>query len=174
MKLNVSDLVISNKQLEFLAMCAEVVTATRAPLPVERANDDDDDGVGDRREQPERVAQVLKGIALGSALAHGRLQVEDYDLAQVLHIALSSGVPRRQRVLRALLDLGGKATSTEIEDVSGMSRPVVLRGIGELKRLGVVTATAYTGNQATHVELVEWVRPLVNAPRLPGHQGGKS
>ncbi len=55
---------------------------------------------------------ILKNIAIGSALIHGRTHVNDYDLAQVRHIALSSGTPERRPLWASIRDTLSKNPKT--------------------------------------------------------------
>jgi hypothetical protein len=119
-------------------------------------------------EHPERVLGMLKNIAIGSALVHGRRAVNAYDLAQVGHIALSSGVGGRQRVLRALLAAGGAATTAHIERLAGMSTPTALKYMKELAAVGLATFTESQGTTPTRIELLSEYGDLCGAP-LPAH-----
>jgi hypothetical protein len=106
---------------------------------------------------------MLKHIAIGSALIHGRLEVNDEDLSLVRHIAASSGPGSRQTVFRAVLKCGGSGSTRELVDLTGLSHPTVRKAMEELSKLGLVT---YTPGEATkgephQVELVGEYRQLV-------------
>ena len=149
---------VSELHLKRLAFWADVLTRLRA-LP------------GQPAEHPERALGMLENIARGSAIAHGQATVNDYDLAQVGHIALSSGVAGRGRVFRALLANGGTATTAEIEKLASMSAPTALRYMEELAAVGLAHFTEGKGNAPATVALVEAFAELCSAPLLKAKWG---
>jgi hypothetical protein len=78
-----------DSRLRQLALWADAATRLRARKPPK--GEDEVEPI----EHPERVFGMLRNIAVGSTLVHGRADVDDYDLAQVGHIALCSGVAGR-------------------------------------------------------------------------------
>ncbi len=150
-----------------IALWAQVVVALRAT--VERTGKGDDEVVVDvTSEHPERVLGILMNVAIGSALAHGRGAVSEYDLAQVAHIALSSGVQGRQKVFRAVLALGGSATTPQIEAATRLTGPTVRRHLQDLKLVGL--ADLRRGNPQS-MTAVEPFTELCAAPSLKAKRG---
>lgn len=156
-----TELTFDDDRLRVLALWAQALVALRAT--VRR-------GTVDAIEHPERVLGMLRNFALASALVHGRRAVNDYDLAQMTHIAMSSGVAGRQRVFRAVLALGGKGTTTDIEGATGLSTPTVSKYMKELGTVGLANFTEGQGSRPARVELREPYRELCGAPLL--RQGG--
>jgi hypothetical protein len=156
--------------LRVLALWAQVLVALRATIQRSRKDAfDDSEIVTDVvREHPERVFGMLKNIALGSALVHGRSVVNGYDLAQVRHIALSSGVAGRQRAFAALLTAGGEATTPQVEKLAGMSPPTARLYMEDLGEIGLAH---FTDGKPASVALVEPFTELCGAPLLKAKRG---
>lgn len=134
-----------DRNLRFLVLWAQVLVALRATVRASKRDDDFEDEdipTPDNVEHPERVLGILKNIAAGSAIAHGRSAVGPFDLEQVAHIALSSGVVSRSRVFRGLLVLRGTGTTSEIMERSGLSRPTVIQYMKELVAVGLARVTS--------------------------------
>lgn len=125
---------IDARSIRQVVLWAQVLVALRASMSGDSNTDRFETTAV---EHPERVLGILKNFALGSALAHGRTEVNEYDLGQVAHIALSSGVAGRQRIFRTLLKLGGSATTPEIQLASRLTAPSVRRYMGELEAVGL-------------------------------------
>jgi hypothetical protein len=151
-----STISIDRHALRLVALWAQVLVALRATIAKGEA----------APEHAERVLGMLVALARGSALVHGRGAVADDDLAQVAHIALSSGVAGRGRVLRAVLLAGGSATTTEIVEQTGLSKPTVLHYMRELAAVRLATFTAGQGPAAAGVALVARFTELCAAPML--------
>lgn len=168
-----SRIVFEEGRLRLIALWAQVVVALRATVQRARADQYSLDGevvTGVTVEHPERVLGILRNVAIGSALAHGRGKVNDYDLAQVAHIALSSGVQGRQMVFRAVLTLGGSATTPQIEAAAGLAAPTVRRHMEDLKLIGLARLERTPGS-AARIALVEPFTELCSAPPLKAKRG---
>jgi hypothetical protein len=164
---------ISEVQLTLIALWAQVLARLRTTVVVD--TDDTTASVEIAPEHCERIFWLLRILALGSALAHGRNAVNEYDLGQVAHTALSSGLRGRARVLRALLECGGSATTPEITAHGGGTHPTALRYMRELAVVGVVTFTDGDPTEAAAVTLTDApdadFRRLIGAPMLKGKRG---
>jgi len=161
-----SEVTFSPRRIRLLALWAQVLAALRAPVTRGRPGTLQAGQIIDVAvEYPERMVGVLKNIAVGSALIHDRTAVDDYDLAQVGHIALSSGVASRAKVLRALLRLDGRATSSEIMDEVGLTRPTVLKAMRELEAVGLARIAKLVNNVLRAV-LDQPFNELCKAPLL--------
>jgi len=90
-------------------------------------------------EIPYRAIRIFKNIAYGSALIHGRNEVDEDDLNQLEHIAYSSMPEQRRLVFQALVESGGEMTTDEVIKHTKMSRPTALHYMEELGHLGVVS-----------------------------------
>jgi len=91
------------------------------------------------RETPYRAIRIFKNIAYGSALIHGREEVNADDLNQLEHIAYSSMPEQRRLVFQALVESGGEVTASEVCSQTKVSRPTALHYMEELGHLGVVS-----------------------------------
>jgi hypothetical protein len=114
-------------------------------------------------EFPERPLKVLRLIAVGSALAHGRMHVADEDLALVGHVAMSSSGHTVARVLRALMASGGAMRTPDLTELTELSAPTVRRYMDLLQQRGVAVVTK--GAPQT-VELTPEYQRLYDAPLL--------
>lgn len=156
----------ADRRLQELATWAEAVTKLRAVVTKDKKN---------RlhvvsTEYPERILKVLRNITLASALIRGESKVKRHDLAQIAHIAMSSGVPGRGKVLSATLDNGGAATTPEVQRLTQMSTPTALRYMRELGAVGLVH---FSKRSPVTIELSEEFSALTDAPRLkPKGVGG--
>jgi hypothetical protein len=160
-----------DSRLRQLALWADVLTRLRAKLPtLDMSEDTKPMEQEEPAEHAERVLGMLKSVAVGSALVHGRATVDDYDLAQVGHMALSSGVDGRGRVLRVLL-LGRHASAPDVEASARVSRPKALRYMKELVAVGLARFTPGKGNTTASVALVAPFTELCTAPLLKAKRG---
>ena len=104
-----------------------------------------ENGVGEKifskpeLETPYRAIRIFKNIAYGSALIHGRVEVNEDDLSQIEHIAYSSMPEQRRLVFHALVENGGQMNVNEAIKSTEMSRPTALHYMEELGHLGVVS-----------------------------------
>lgn len=169
-----ASIVLDEARSEMLALWAEALVRLRAAVTRIRSqgescavDDENDDELSSNYhfvvEHPERVADLLTNILRGSALAHGRLVVNDYDLEQVSHIALSSGVVERATAFRALLERGGEASTSELMTITGASRPTTLRYMAELVVVGLAEKAG--SRTSRRIRLASDFAPLCGAPR---------
>jgi hypothetical protein len=147
------DFIFSDERLRRLVLWARTLVALRALVGL--------------AEQPERVLMVLRNIACGSALIHGRLEVNDYDLAQIGHVCMSSGIANRQKVFRAVLQSGGGAATPQIERLAGLSTPTALKYMRELE---VVELARFADGSPCCVELLTEYQEL-STPTLNQKEG---
>jgi hypothetical protein len=158
------EVVFGRSHLRHLALWADVLTRLRA------RNSPIDEGELEP-EHPERVLGMLRNFDIGSALIHGRVEVNDYDLAQVAHIGLSSGNAGQGRVLRAMLQNGGKATTPKVAKLAAMSTPTALKHMAGLAMAGVARFIEGEGTRAAKVELDQSFTELRTAPLLKAKRG---
>ena len=104
-------------------------------------------------EIPYRAIRIFKNIAYGSALIHGRKEVNEDDLSQVAHIAYSSKPEQRRLVFQALIEGGGEMTTDEVIKRTKMSRPTALHYMEELGHLGVVGLERGDSSKASVISL---------------------
>ncbi len=188
---------MTREQALVLVLCAKALVRLRASLPSSatgaetesreeflkaqadeaESEADADGGQGGRTtsdaigEQPERVMRLLRRIALGSARAHGRTSLTDYDLAQLVHIALSSGDAARGGVLRVVLEHGGSATTPQVQQALRVSAPTARTYMKQLDQCGI--GRFVEGDEGTphRVELAPAFTELRAAPLLKGLGG---
>lgn len=161
-----SDFTLSSPQACVVAAWAEALTGLRAPIERVTEGSDAESEATVYREQPERAVQVLRAIAFGGALSRGRTNVTDYELLQIGHIALSSGVRGRSAVFAALLDLGGHATTPQVVQCTQMSDKTVMRHMNDLAAVGLVRFHSATSGGAARIELIPDLDALIDAPRF--------
>lgn len=154
-----STIVIREVDLRQLALWADVLTRLRAKIP-KGGNEIEASAI----EHAERVLGMLTNFAIASGLVHGRLAVNDYDLAQVAHIALSSGVANRGRVFRAVLETGGESTTSQVTRATGLSTPTALRYMTELKTVGLARVWQPTGTTRFMIKVMVPFAELCEAP----------
>jgi hypothetical protein len=126
---------------------------------------------GHEPEYPERPLRVLRLIAIGSALAHGRMQVDDFDLALVGHVAMSSAGNNLPRILRGVLTRNGAASTPELVADSGLTHPTVRHFMRLLGERGVA---AHTKASPETIELAAAYEGLCEAPLLDAGVGRPS
>lgn len=152
----------SEDRVRVLALWADVLTKLRGTGRAEDAG---------KQEHAERVLGILRNVAIGSALVHGRRSVDDYDLALVAHLSLSSGVAMRGRLLHALLLLGGKAKTATIATRARISLPTALRYMEELAHVGLADFIEGAGTRSARVKLRNPYDELCEAPLLKAKWG---
>jgi hypothetical protein len=161
---------VSEAQLTLIALWAQVLARLRTTLLV------DTSGTFEiAPEHCERIFWLLRSLALGGALAHGRNAVNDYDLAQVAHTALSSGIHGRARALRAVLECGGSATTPEITAHGGGTPPTARQYMDQLALVGLATFTDGDSTEPATVTLAPAADAdfgqLIGVPMLKAKRG---
>jgi len=141
---------IDRARLHLIALWTELMTVLRAAKDHEP-------------EYPERPLKVLRLIAAGSALAHGRLAVDDFDLALVGHVAMSSAGNNLPRILRGVLLRGGAVSTPELAADSGLTDPTVRHYMRLLGERGVAL---HRKASPETVELTGQYEALCRAPLL--------
>lgn len=106
---------------------------------------------------------MLRLIAVGSALAHGRMHVDDFDLALVGHIAMSSAGNNLPRILRSVLTRSGVASTPELVETSGLTHPTVRH---YMRLQGERAVAVHTKASPETVELTAQYEALCRAPLL--------
>ncbi len=125
-------------------------------------------------EHPARALRLLRRIATGSALVHGRGALNDYDLAQVAHIALSSGHPIRAGVVRCLIANGGVATTPHVQRLLRVSAPTARPTMDDVVRLGLAVVMDNGDESRPYkIALAPAFEALRDAPMLK-ENGGES
>jgi hypothetical protein len=118
-------------------------------------------------ETPYRAITIFKNIAYGSALIHGRVEVNGDDLSQIEHIAYSSMPEQRRLVFQALVESGGEMTSSEVCSQTKMSKPTALHYMEELGHLGVVSFKPGSPSSITLNPQFNWlIKPSVKELRV--------
>lgn len=113
-------------------------------------------------EGPERIILLLKTLAQGLALLRGGTEIGSEDLAVLRHVAFSCLPSRRRQILRAVLTVGGKLTSTVATERLHISRPTVREMMRELAATEIVSLTQGNSTQPDVVALAEvwsWLLP---------------
>jgi len=122
-----------------------------------------ENGVGEKifskpeLETPYRAIKIFKNIAYGSALIHGRVEVNEDDLSQIEHIAYSSMPEQRRLVFHALVENGGEMNVNEVINKTKMSRPTALNYMEELGHLGVVSFERGSPSSITLIPQFNWL-----------------
>lgn len=89
-------------------------------------------------EKATRINQLLYNLARGHALVCGRTQITKEDMWPVIEVACDSAQYNRIRLLQAIVDNGGTATTDVVETALGCSNPTALKEIETLHILGIV------------------------------------
>jgi hypothetical protein len=116
--------------IEYLA---QLVQYARAPIEDDAPN----------REAGNRIVTLLFSIAKGRALLHGRRHVTMADMSVCGRIALSTIPNKRRKVVQMLLNPENKGflTASDVEAVTGTSRPTAHRRMELLDTLGLASLT---------------------------------
>ena len=151
---DVNEIVFEDIQLRKLVIYAKAMAMLRAFFTFKEGTDDYDDRYGKpQREKEERAIIILKNIALGSALIHGRDYVNDYDISQIKHICLSSMPEPRRIIFEALLTFNGFADTNTIMKHTKFSNPTALHYMKELGHLGICNYEGSPDGDTSSIEL---------------------
>ncbi len=161
--LDVNKITFEDKQLRKLVTYAKAMAILRAFFTFREGSDDHDDRHGKPQiEKEERAIIILKNIALGSALIHGREHIDDYDIAQIKHIALSSMPEPRRIIFEALLNCNGYADTKKIMEHTKFSKPTAIHYMKELGHLGICKYEDSSDGDASSIELLDMFDELIN------------
>lgn len=131
---------------EGLIYLSRFILHARAPL-----------GETSEPEAPGRVTDMVKNIARGHALLHGRDHVTTDDLDICARIALSTVPKKRRGLLRELLQLGpnGRMRTREVQNQLNVAHETATDRMNTLDSLGVARHYHETvqGGQAEFIEL---------------------
>jgi len=151
-------------QLRKLVTYAKAMAMLRAAFSYKEGDEDDpeDDRHGrPSMEREERAIIIMKHIAYGSALIHGRDCIDDYDIGQIKHIAFSSMPEQRRILFEALLKEGGEGNTERMMEMTGFSRNTVLHYMKEIGHLGIAEFVTGTPAEASTIRINEMFRELV-------------
>jgi hypothetical protein len=112
---------------QFIARCAKLMSALRSEIVVNREGfgRDEKKEYEHIKEMPYRSARLLCNLAQGHALCDGRTWINLSDTSLVYRVALDSGVPRRSRLVRQLIENGGELRSGDVQTNIERARPIV-------------------------------------------------
>lgn len=154
--------------LRDLVRYAQLMCFLRAGFSMKKGRDETRYSKPDR-EVPYRAITILKSIAYGSALIHGRPSINEFDLEQIQHIAYSSMPEQRRLIFQALVRNDGSLTVRETMEKVGMSRPTALHYMEELAHLGVCNFERGGIDQTvSQIELLDDWKWAVRDDELPG------
>lgn len=130
----VDDFGATDNAQESLLYLAKVIKYSRA-MPTQ--TDSDESGIS--REDKHRVAAVLRDIARGRALLHGRTTVQLDDVGVSARIALSTMPKKRRPLVQALLNPAndGRLMASDAMEALDVSRPTALDRMDLLDTLGL-------------------------------------
>ena len=126
--------------LRKLVIYVKAMAMLRGAFSLTEGHDDDsdDDRYGKpSMEKEERAIIIMKNIALGSALVHGRDYVTEFDIFQMRHIAFSSMPEQRRILFEAILKTGGSGNTRRMMELTKSSRKTTLHYMKELGHLGI-------------------------------------
>jgi hypothetical protein len=123
--------------LKQLVRWARFLVTARAEVKSEKAAADWEPIAAMPPEGPFKVINYLKELARGHALVHGRVEVNEGDIALVADVAVSSIPGHLRPIVRELRSAMGRVTSKRCEEVCRVSRPTARRYLKELAVLGV-------------------------------------
>ena len=159
---NINSIGFEDPLLRKLVLYAKMMAILRAFFTFREGEDDFDDRHGRPQvEKEERAIIILKNIALGSALIHGRDYVDSYDLSQIKHICLSSMPEMRRLTFEALLRCNGYATTDKIIEQTRFSKKTALHYMKELGHLGICNYMDSPGGDLSSIELLDDFNDLI-------------
>lgn len=138
------DKTMDDEIVEHLAYLSRLVVHARAP----------EDGM---QEAPPRVVSMMKNLARGHALLHGRRQITGEDLDTCARVALSTVPKKRRDLLRELLQLDSseRLKTRDVIDRLGVAHETADDRMKTLHDLGLAHYTTETvqGGEANVIEL---------------------
>jgi hypothetical protein len=91
-------------------------------------------------ESPTRVAKQLTKLANLLAIVRGHNEIEDEDLATVKRVARDTAIPKRQKLVEALIKLNCSAANSIIAATSGLNFKTVIQEVERMASLNIVTS----------------------------------
>lgn len=130
--------------LKIISRCAKLLARLRAPINVwkERWTDDEKENYTHTEpviEKPDRINQLLYNLARGHALACGRKQIDENDIAIVIDITFDSAPRTRTNLFRLLIDGKGELLTNQVMATLNCSHTTAHKEMEALKILGLVT-----------------------------------
>lgn len=128
---------------------------------------------GKRKEFSNRIAQVFRQFSIGSAIAHGRTYLTDYEIKQIAHIALSTGMPGRTAVFEQAMRHGGQINVAGCRDyIDHKKNGIELRYMRELELAGLGEVVRGEGNSGSifyvadeFMDLIPLMHPAIVSPK---------
>lgn len=127
--------------LVIISRCAMLLARLRGQVKVWKS---DDDKTGENIgftipiiEKPDRVNQCLYNYARGHALAMGRTNIADEDMALVIRLTFDSAPGHRASLFRELIRHNGELRTSEIEEFLHCSNPTALKEMKAFVLLGI-------------------------------------
>jgi len=150
--------------LRKLVIYAKAMAMLRGAFSLTEGKDEDSDD-DDRHGRPniereERAIIIMRNIAYGSALIHGRDHVNDFDLEQIRHIAFSSMPEQRRILFEAILKTGGSGNTKRMMELTGFSKKTVLHYMKEVGHLGICKFEQGDNAASSSVSLNDMFREL--------------
>ena len=137
-----------------IALCGKLLAAARSE-PTREAPEfrDEHEYVPAKIEQPWRAHAVLRNLARGHAIVHGRTQLLAEDLGVVARVTVSSMPPQCGRVVWALVEKGAPLTTSDVVEALGVKHHDTARKVMlELAGRGVMTMDAFLPGRAGEIE----------------------
>lgn len=152
-----------NQDKEFvqvLIRVAQLITNIRSVVSVWREKDLENYNWSQAEiEEPQRLATLLYNVARGHAIIQGRRKLNEDDVKLAVDLAFNSMSNDRRLLLELLLDNKGKASTRDITERLGTSKPTALALMETLRILGIVTMeqeVLYEGKSIELKEDFEW------------------
>jgi len=126
---------------KIVARCAKLLAHLRGTVNVWAEEDDGEtkhQHTNTIIEKPTRINQLLYNLARGHALLCGRTIITNEDMWPIIEVTMNSAMYNRIRLLQAIMDCGGTATTDVIETALGCSNPTALKEIETLRILEVL------------------------------------
>lgn len=123
-------------------------------------------------ESPTRVAKQLTKLVNLLAVVRGHDKIEDEDMSSIKRVARDTAIPKRQKVVDALIKEKLSATLTSIANKSGLHPKTVKHEVERMISLGILDGSADEDtNQITFdkdfKKLVESVAPTIKDDEEP-------
>lgn len=125
---------------KILSRCARLLSRFRATVNVWSDSGSEDDRQQHSNvaiEKPDRINQLLYNLARGHALACGRTNLVVEDMWPAIEVTLNSAPYDRIRLLDILLELGGVASTSEVERAIDCSNPTALKEMDTFRVLKI-------------------------------------